>query len=362
MQDLGTLRADQTGNSLAYGVSADGKTVVGYADSDFGPRRAFIWRTQIQDFANLNASFPILANDAEIAMAQQQAVVGQVLTETCLAGAGQACLRVGGWLANTRATEAQNIGSRRSGIATLTYGRGLDGQFTLGGTVSISHSTLNANVFSVGTGVGVSLWGEYSEGGLARTGLQAGAALGWGRESATIVRGQGFSNVMVATGDAALQTVAARATIGYGFEAADWLITPSATLAHFRTSRSAYTETGSDFNATNDNLAVNRTTAILEVLAERRVSEQAVLSLGLGVEHDISADRVVMTGTSGIPGLQTFAVASTLERRRTRGFLNLGYTHEFDGNRTLSASVRVGQAAFGTEPQVILGVQYGIRF
>ncbi|EMC3882565.1 hypothetical protein VDN24_005075, partial [Escherichia coli] len=34
MTDLGTLKADNSGYSSAWGVSADGKVVVGYADTD----------------------------------------------------------------------------------------------------------------------------------------------------------------------------------------------------------------------------------------------------------------------------------------------------------------------------------------
>lgn len=362
MEGLGSLRSDGTGISRAWDVSADGSVVVGEAETDDGTIRAFIWRTEMQDFENVIDSFPGITNDTEIAVAQQQAIVGRLIDDTCLAEDDQSCLRVGGWLANTSSTASQDIGSRTSGVATLTYGRGLDGQTTVGGTLSVSGSSLSANGFDMGAGVGFSLWSEYSEGGLARTGWQAGAAIGWGRESGSITRGRGLENVMLATGDASLETFGARATIGYGFQQQDWLITPSATLAHFRTSRSAYIETGADFNASYDALSMQRTTATLAISGERSVSEQGILSLGVGVEHDLSADRVTLTGASTIPGMETFAVGSTLERHRTRGFLDAGYTHDLGDNRTISGSLRVGQAAFGSAPQVSLGVHYGVRF
>jgi len=362
MESLGTLRSDGTGFSRAYDVSADGSVVVGEAETDDGSRRAFIWRTEMQDFENVIDSFPDIVDDTEIAVAQQQAVVGRLMDETCLAEDDQSCLRVGGWLTNIGSTASQDIGRRTSGVATLTYGRGLDGQTTMGGTLSMSGSSLSSNGFDMGTGVGFSLWSEYSEGGLARTGWQARAAIGWGRESGPITRGRGLENVMLATGDASLETLGARATIGYGFQQQDWLITPSATLAHFRTSRSAYTETGADFNASYDALSMQRTTATLAISGERSVSEQGILSLGVGVEHDLSADSATVTGTSTIPGMEAFAVGSTLERHRTRGFLDAGYTHDLGDNRTISGSLRVGQAAFGSAPQVSLGVHYGVRF
>ena len=44
MTDLGTLKADNSGESRANGVSADGRVVVGWATSDSSYRNAFVWR------------------------------------------------------------------------------------------------------------------------------------------------------------------------------------------------------------------------------------------------------------------------------------------------------------------------------
>jgi probable HAF family extracellular repeat protein len=362
MLDLGSLRTDNLGYSIALAVSADGSVVVGNAQADDGSGRAFIWRTQMQDFTNLMLSFPTLANDTEIAVAQQQAVVERLMDQTCFAEAGQACMSVGGWLANSGSTASQDIGSHSSSVGTLSYGRGINGQTTLGGTLSLSNTNLSSNGFDMGNAISASLWAEYSEGGLSRTGWQAGAAIGYGRESGDITRGRGLDNIMLATGEADLTTTAARATLGYGFQQKDWLIAPSLTLAHYSTERSAYAETGSDFNASYDELSMQRTTATLAVSGERKVSEQGALSLGAGLEHDLSADRVTLTGASTVPGMEDFAVNSTLERRDTRGFFHIGYTHDLGNGRNLSGSARIGQAAFGSEPQVSLGINYAIRF
>jgi probable HAF family extracellular repeat protein len=52
MQDLGTLGG---GRSEAYGVSADGAVVVGWADNAAGQRRAFRWTADggMQDLGTL---------------------------------------------------------------------------------------------------------------------------------------------------------------------------------------------------------------------------------------------------------------------------------------------------------------------
>ncbi|EDI0160902.1 hypothetical protein CC666_23150 [Salmonella enterica subsp. enterica serovar Panama] len=41
LTDTGTLKADNTGSAIAYGLSADGQVVVGTAESDSGGMRAF---------------------------------------------------------------------------------------------------------------------------------------------------------------------------------------------------------------------------------------------------------------------------------------------------------------------------------
>ncbi len=410
MIDLGTLQSgDEDGESVAWGVSADGSIIVGDADTDqeftipgfggpetFTQQRAFIWRTEMQDFENLMLSFPMLANNTEIAVARQQSVVGRLMDETCFAGRevrdgvpsgfvpsddfdtqkfgsdskyrpAQAelineCFVVGGWLSGIGSSTTQNIGDRTSAVATLTYGVGVDDQMTLGGTLSVGGGSLSDNGFDMGTSVGVSLWGEYSEGALARTGWQGVAAVGWGRQSGSIARGVGLENVMLATGETSLQTFGLRATVGYGFQQEDWLITPSATLSHLQTSRGAYDEAGSDFDASYDSLSFDGTTVNLQLSGERLVSERGTLTLGAGLEHDLSADRVTLTGNSILPGMETFAVDSTFERKRTRGSLEVGYRHDYSDDRSLSGTLRVGEAPFGTAPQVNVGVNYGIRF
>ena len=366
MLDLGSLRIDNLGSSRAHTVSADGAVVVGSAEADDGGVRAFVWRTQMQDLGNLMLSFSVLADDTEIAVTQQQQVVGRLMNESCSAGKGRSCLRAGGWLSNTgassRSTATGDTGSQTSGIGTLTYGLGVDGQTTIGGTLSVNGTSLNANGFDMGTGIGGSLWAEYNRGGLARTSWQASAAAAWSRESGAVTRGRDLGNVMLATGNASLETFSARASLGYGVQVKGWLIKPSAMLTHFRTSRSGTAEDGADFNASYDALSVSRTATTVDFSVERRVVAQGTLSLGAGVEHDLSSDRVVLNGSSTVPGRESFSVASTPERNRTRGFLEKGYTHDLGDNHTISSSLRVGQAVFGSTPQASLSLHYGMRF
>jgi probable HAF family extracellular repeat protein len=362
MRDLGSLRTDNLGYSDAEAVSADGAVVVGQADTQDGDIGAFIWRTQMQDFGNLMLSFPVLANDTEIAISQQQGTVGRPMDTTCLAEEGYACLQAGGWLSNTGATNADNIDVRSSQSATLAYGRGIDEQTTIGGTLSINGGDLNNNGFDMGSATGISLWTKYSQTDLARMGWQAGAALGWTKGNVDISRGRTLDNVMIATGEADMSTTGVSATLGYGFQQQDWLLTPSATLAHFETSRGAYAETGGDFNATYDRIFISRTTLTLQMDAERKVSETGHLLLSAGFEHDFNVDRITLMGTSDLPGMGEVSTTSTMERHETRGFASLGYTHDFGNNRALTGSVSIGQSTFGDHPQGSAGMGLSMRF
>ena len=115
--DLGTLGGT---TSSASAVSADGSVIVGQATNADGNSRAFIYKTQMQDLSNLMLSFPTMANDTQIAVAELEYSAASLMGTTCLADAGSACLRVDGTLSNTGATSSDNIEARSSQSLSLT--------------------------------------------------------------------------------------------------------------------------------------------------------------------------------------------------------------------------------------------------
>ena len=361
MLDLGSLRADNLGYSEALGISADGAVIVGYAETDDNTFRAFIWRTQMQDFENLMLSFPVLANESAVAQTEQQFALGQVMSQGGFAAAGQTFVsaRVGSQMTDRNPT---TIGARTTSLAALTFGRGISDTFTLGATISLSGTSLKNIAFDMGTGFGAAIWGQYSAGGVARTGLQFSGALGYMRAEGKVARGRVLTGVLLATGASTVQTRAMEASLGYGFEQGNWLVTPSLGVAHYETIRAAYTESTAAFNASYDAMRTSRTVATLGVTGEFVLGEQGRLSLGVGVDHDVNPERPRLTGTSDIPGLATFEIGSTFNPNRTRAFATVGYTHDFGNGSTVSGDLRVGQAVYGTTPSVGLGVTYRMRF
>ncbi|TYB82803.1 hypothetical protein FVF75_01045 [Maritimibacter fusiformis] len=112
MENLGTLTGGTY--SYAHGVSADGSIVVGFSNSTAG-ERAFIWRGAMQDFDNLIASFPVLANDSAVAAAQQQRALGQTMGQGFLAGDGQIAMRLHGGFGHT-AQNPTTVGERSTAL------------------------------------------------------------------------------------------------------------------------------------------------------------------------------------------------------------------------------------------------------
>jgi probable HAF family extracellular repeat protein len=355
--DLGTLGGTY---GHASAVSADGSVIVGSYQGNTGG--AFIYKTQMQDLSNLALSFPAMANDTQIAVAELGYSAGRLMGTTCFAEVGSACLRVGGTLSNTDATSSDNIEARSNQSLSLTYGRGLNAQTTLGGTLSITPSGSDNNGFDMGRTVGLSLWGAYSESGQLGTGWQASASVGRNTGNADISRGRGLDNVVVSTGSADVTTNSMQATLGYGVQQQDWLFTPSATLTRHTTTRDAYSESGGDFNAAYDSLSVSSTTFDLQLAADYHVSDTGTLMLEAGMVKDLNVDAITLTGTSDMPGMAAVSTDGGLERNDTRGFASIGYRHELNDSSSITGALRAGQSVFGKQLQVNVGVGFAMEF
>lgn len=359
MERLGTLSGYHS--SQALGVNDDGTVVVGWSHGGSNPSRAFIWRGVMQDLENLLASFPVLAADSAVALAEQQFALGRAMAPGGLAAAGQTVMSAsaGGERTGRNPTA---LGARTTSLAALSFGRGIGNSVTLGATISFGGTSLNENAFDMDSGFGGAIWGQYSKGAAARTGLQLSGALGYMRAEGGVARGRLLADVLPATGRARVETRAIQGSLGYGRQQGKWLVTPSIGLAHYDTIRAAYVETGAAFNASHDAMRSRRTVATLDVVAEIAIGAQGRLSLGIGLDHELGSEPPRLTGTSDIPGLTSFDIASTAISNRTRAFATFGYSHEFGGGATLSGDLRLGQAAYGTTPSIGVGISYAMRF
>jgi hypothetical protein len=73
-------------------------------------------------------------------------------------------------------------------------------------------------------------------------------------------------------------------------------------------------------------------------------------------------ERVTLAGASNIPGMERFAVASTVPRKDLRPFVSASYSVDVAAGSTITASARVGSGTYGCKADLGLGVRYGVRF
>lgn len=358
MQSLGVLQGHNW--SSATGVSADGNIVVGFSGNN-SETRAFIWRGVMEDHANLIDSFPVLANDSAVAMAQHRLALLRLMGRRGLAAAGGTVF-FSQVVTDFTARNPTTVGARSSVLGGIGFGRGLDERLTLGASVSLGQSRLDDNAFDMGAGANLAFWALYSDGGAARTGLQMSGALGWGTAQGEIARGRLLAGVVPATGRARITTLAAEATLGYGFVSDGWLLTPRATLSHSWTRRAAYTETGAAFNASYDEARASQTTLTLALSVERAAGPRGRISMGAGIEQVLSDQPPRLSGTSDIPGLTVFDIPAGFVSNRTRPFIEIGYTHDLGNGASIAADLRLGRAAYGNSLSAGVAVNWLWRY
>ena len=364
MVDLGTLKTDNSGDSYAYALSADGSVVAGESETDNGKLHAFIYRTVMQDYDNLLASFPLLANNADVAVAVHQWTLASILDQTCFAGRnGGFCLSLGGSFSYTGSDDVRDLGSRTGATGLLSLGYGVNETFTLGATAALGLTELDHNGFDMETGYGFGVWGEYSEEGASRTGWQIGLVAGWGTQDTDITRGIGLDNVELVDGSSDLSTLSGRLSLGYGFSNPDdWVLTPRASITAYRTRLNAYEETQGDFTASYDRMEVTTTTASAEVIAVKRIGNGSKLSFGAGLDYDLDAERARLEGTSTVPGLETFSAGSSLDRNDLRPFVAAAYSFKVTDSSWFTTSAGVQSPVFGSSPRIDAGLRYCVRF
>ncbi|ENM1014982.1 autotransporter domain-containing protein [Escherichia coli] len=146
MTGLGTLRANNSGNSYAWGVSADGKVVVGYSSTDSGSRNAFVWRegdTRMTGLGTLRADNS-WNSEARGVSADGKVVVGGANTDS---GDYNAFV----WREATGMTGLGTLKADNSGTS-YAYGVSADGKVVVGYSVADSGYP-NAFVWREATGM-----------------------------------------------------------------------------------------------------------------------------------------------------------------------------------------------------------------
>lgn len=212
-------------------------------------------------------------------------------------------------------------------------------------------------------GYGLSAWLKHSASGLAGTGLQVAAALGGSVQDTDVTRGIGLDHVQQIKGKSTLKGWGARLGVGFGMAHDNgWLITPEAALVYQDSKFSGYDEKHGDFRASYDKAHLKALVLDLGVKVTKDIGSHSALMLGVGLEQDLSVDRMRLKGTSEIPGAATFDTGSYLSRNETRPYVAAGYQYRVDANSEISTSLRVGRDAYSNNADMGVDVSYRIRF
>jgi len=373
MEGLGSLRTDNTGYSYVMDMTDDGSVIVGTAAADDGTNRAFAWRGAMVDLANTQATVRQAAGGMAAASAEYNAnAMRQLDRELDLPGGsdGDGTLSTRG-KARTRPPMALSFGaglSRNSdvgsyGRADVTGAIGLGDGYVLGGFIEVAnqHKTYGP----------VTLSGSHVSGGVSVryrdsadfTGLTWRIAGQFGTGDSTIDRGAILPGTFAGSGEAAHDSGALSAELGWGQPVARGAVIPFARLAAARTTRDAYTETtATAFPLSYDSHRETVSTATLGVDSRIKVSEAGTLRLSAGVTRDINRDQNPITGTSAIPGMATFSAEAPAVVNETRAFGFVSYRHELDAAQAVTASFGTAQQAWTDTPSVNLRLGYEVRF
>ena len=151
-QDLGTLKADNSGNAIAQVISGDGRIAVGTSDSDSGYRRAVVWfigRGRAVDIDNTHRSISTLSADTFSLLAARGNAVKSLL-DGCRAEKGQYCYTIGYGYHNT-------THDTRSHAAEFSLGYGFTDNFDAGFSLSVPAAHGRSGSYRLKTGMGLGL-------------------------------------------------------------------------------------------------------------------------------------------------------------------------------------------------------------
>lgn len=314
---LGTLGGT---SSRATDVSEDGTTIVGLADNAEGQSRAFIWRSVMQDFTNLLASFGGLAEESELAIEEQQQFTEIAAAPGCDPAQRRFCLGVEGygWTSAGTAT----VGRREAIGARLFAGVGLTEGLSIGGGYAWVDPSIKDDRTHES---GAHAWSVSLDYRGATSGPFARLWYAHARESLSLVRGEGFADVQPMNGSAGLSSDSFGLRAGYGFALPGGMnLRPWAAFDRRNSERDEFLEAGGDFPARFAAIEAKRTVARAGIDMELPTGQNP-LRLGISLETDLTDDPIMIAGTSDIPGMESFTLTSSLDRKDVRARFGVGY-------------------------------------
>ena len=360
MIDLGTLGGRW---SYAYAISEDGSTIVGQSEIDTeGRYRAFIYRTQMQDFTNMIASFGLLANDLALTTEFQRDMTAWAADNGCNPGEDQKfCLGVEGMLTATGADGTLGIAKREDQAVKFSAAFRASDQIVIGLGAVITDYRTPIGAITPGNGNAFGGFVAYDSDPAEATGLSGQIGVAFANQGNLFERGIGLDNVEVTPGRSDISTTTVSGELRYGFDVGGVVIAPVVGLAWQGSKLDPFTEAPGDFPADFTGGSFDATFATFGVEAIVPVGSGGTFTLGGMVEHDVDADDIVLEGTSQIPGMEAFMMPAGLQREKTRPRAEARFSQQV-GPGVISLYGRVGAPTFGDKARYAVGIGFGIGF
>ncbi len=119
---------------------------------------------------------------------------------------------------------------------------------------------------------------------------------------------------------------------------------------------------GVDFPVSYDEHTQKSTYATLGMTAEFAVSDHGTLQLSGRMEFDLDRSQNPVTGTSDIPGMESFSVDSPALQHSNRGFALVKYIHTLSNGAAMDLSLKLQQSAYSAKPTALASLGYQIQF
>lgn len=355
MEDIGGLTGAV--ETIVTDISADGSTIVG--SSYMGTTsRSFVYRTAIQDLANVQASAVEVANEFADTVDLNGRMTRTLREEDChIAEMSRACigLRAG---ATSLFQGTNALGGSVTGAVNLSE------TLKVGGSVAAYGEGHAGTTLDLHYGVGVGGFAEYLIGPLAvspgETHVRARLDGAWFVSDADVTRGQNYNDVQVGRGSTQFSSgsVGVRLFADHQFSE-NVVLSPYIGAFWENTSQSGYQEqTELDTVARINGGSVNAVAGLLGLHTRFRLWDKLDVGFGLRGEVDFFSEDVEVSAKINIPGLTSFSVGTDQPKNRVRVTAEASAAY----NVTDQSRVEVLGQLFSSRYQDKLGGDLALRF
>ena len=321
MTNLGTLKADNSGSSYAFAVSADGRVVVGYAETDLGnARRAVIWKTE--KAVDLDHTIESMLQSTDLARQILGVYEGQLFSladQSCLLDSNKNyCIGIYTNYNNVKKTDLYASGL----IGAL---RIANTGWTVGGAVNfnLSDDLINgydAHGFEL---PGVGAFVRYNQ-HLDGSGFMSELKGSYLKQKMTITR-EALSGAEAGQGETKLEGYLVDLGFGYGLQSTEkWLVTPKLNLRHYDISRDAYDENRhADFLASYDKMGTRNTDLSFAVNSKYLISPKVNVEVEVGSYITLNNDQKDAVVKIDYVGQYENQAKSSYDQNKFRPFVKL---------------------------------------